>query len=229
MRPEQGRAQESAGLPATPFHERLAAAAPQDQALYRVLLRALADGAAPTLAAAAGDAGLSDAQARAALGRLVDAELVAVDANGELLGVFPVSAVPSRHTVRLRDGRELHAMCAVDALGVPAMLNQCGVVLSSDPSTGQPVTITLTDGRAEADPPGAVVLLARAGTGSLASACCSVIAFYADGDGARSALEAGGLDGLVLQIPDAVTLGAALFGQLPAGLPEPGADLEEAP
>lgn len=214
MTPEQERVQEVAGLPATPFHTRLAAVAPQDQVLYRALLGALVDGTAPALTAAADDAGLTEVQARAALTRLADAELVAVDGDGHLLGVFPLSAVPTRHTVRLHDGRVLYAMCAVDALGVPAMLDQPGVVVSSDPITGQPVTITLTADRAEADPPSAVVLLARAGSGTPASVRCSVIDFYADNHAARSALDTPGMKGVVLRIPDAVALGVALFGRL---------------
>ena len=48
-------------------------------------------------------------------------------------------------------------MCAIDALGIPAMLGTDAVITSSDPLTGEPVTVTFTGGRASWDPPGAVV------------------------------------------------------------------------
>jgi len=142
-------------------------------------------------------------------------------------GVFPLSAVPTRHVVRLGDGRRLHAMCAVDALGVPAMLGQPATVDSADPATGRPVRVEVParnpgdapEGDAQrpvADPPEAVVLLARTATGPLASACCSVINFYADPAAAHAALEQRGMTGVVLPVRDAHALGVALFGRLSA-------------
>ena len=210
-------AQRDAGLPETTFPERLAATAPDDQALYRVLLQALAAGGdVPSLATAADQARLTPEQASEALLRLAAADLIALDAEQHVLGVFPLSASPTGHTVRLADGRHLDAMCAVDALGIPAMLDQPGTVTSTDPTTGQTVTVRIAGGQADANPPGAVVLLARAGDGMLASACCQIIDFYADPAAAQSALASPGVVGTVLPVADAHTLGVELFADLPA-------------
>ncbi|WP_051516003.1 alkylmercury lyase family protein [Candidatus Blastococcus massiliensis] len=221
-------AQRAAGLPECTFDQLLAAAPADARALHRVLLASLATGeGVPPTAEAAAAAGLTADRARAALAELVAAELVAADAAGAVTGVFPLSAVPTRHVVRLDDGRRLYAMCAVDALGVPAMLGRPATVDSADPGTGRPVRVEVPagnpgdapEGDAQPpvpDPPEAVVLLARTGTGPLASECCSVIDFYDDPTEANAALEQRGMTGVVLPLRDAHALGVALFGRLPA-------------
>ena len=215
MTPDLRAAQQAAGLPLTPFDERLRSTGSQEQALYGALLKALSSGASPELATAYSTAGLTETQGRAALHRLAAVDLVALDEPGGLVGVFPLSLVPSKHVVLLADGRELQAMCAVDALGVPAMLGLPAVVASSDPSSGSKITVTVSEQGVRADPVDAVVLVARQGEGSLASACCRVIDFHVDERAAQIALDATGMTGAVLSVSDAHALGVALFGGLP--------------
>ena len=116
-------------------------------------------------------------------------------------------------------------LCAVDALGVPAMLGQPATVVSTDPVAGRTVSVEVPAGdtaqaadgdarRPVVDSPEAVVLLARFGTGPLASACCSVIDFYADPPTAHSTLEQGEMTGVVLPVHKAHALGVELFGRL---------------
>ena len=229
--PELEAAQRAAGLPACPLDERLAAASEDGQALYRVLLRSLVAGSGlPPVSEAGASVELGEDRARAALAALAAAELVAVDRDGAVVGLFPLSAVPTRHVVHLSDGRQLHAMCAVDALGVPAMLRQPATVVSTEPGTGRTVRVLVPADAAPGDPgerapgaptivvdpPEAVVLLARAGTGARASACCSVLDVYADAPAAKAALDGRGMAGAVLPVADAHALGVELFGRLPA-------------
>lgn len=222
MTPDYAELLCAAGLPTTSFDERLKAARSDDQRLYRVLLQFLAaQGAAPSMPAAATTAGLTEDQVGSALHRLASADLVALDASGDLVGVFPLSARPTRHRVTLPNGRELHAMCAVDALGVPAMVGQPGTIHSSDPSTGGAICVEISDQTVVAEPAETVVLLCRSGAGPLASACCSVIDFYASADGAQAALEEFTVAGQVLQLANALDLGVELFARLPANpMPE---------
>ena len=217
MTPELVAAQQAAGLPLTSFNERLTGVDRQDRALYRVLLTALAGGVAPPgLAAFSAAVGLTEDEGHAALRRLAAVDLVALDSDGGLVGVFPLSAAPTRHVVRLEDGRELQAMCAVDALGIPSMLGLPAVVVSTDPSTDRPITVTVSGHELVAEPTSAVVLLAREGHGSLASACCRVIDSYEDRQTAMAALVSGRLGGTVLELSDAHALGVALFAGLRA-------------
>ena len=155
---------------------------------------------------------------RAALDELAAADLVALGPYGDVVGAFPLSAVPTRHRVHVQDRPMLHAMCAVDALGIPAMLGAAGTVTSADPATGRPIEVQVdADGALDVNPPGAVVLLARAGDGPLASACCSVIDFHSDRAAAEDVLREPRTRGGVLTIPEAHALGASLFGALLAG------------
>ena len=49
-------------------------------------------------------------------------------------------------------------MCAIDALGIPAMLGQDVVITSADPVTGEPVTVTAGPDRTTAWQPGRAVV-----------------------------------------------------------------------
>ena len=218
MTPERvAELQRRVGIAAGTFPERLAGTSRQAQALYRALLPGFAaSGVPPRLPSAAEQAGLSVEHAGDALRELAAADVIALDADGHLAGAFPLSAVPTRHQVRIADGPVLHAMCAVDALGIPAMLARPGVVISADPATGQAVTVQVGRGGIDVDPPTAVVLLATSGTGGLASSCCSVIDFYAATETARQALDRPGMAGEVLTLAEAHALGVALFADLPA-------------
>lgn len=205
-------------LPPGSFAERLGGTSERAQALYRAVLPAFAaTGAPPPLAAAAEQAGLSTDEAAAVLCELAEADVVALDDTGRLVGAFPLSATPTRHRVQVGDRPVLHAMCAIDALGVPAMLGEPGVITSTDPITDHPVTVGIgPDGVLDVDPAGAVVLLATSGDGGLAGSACPVIDFYVSGEQAGQALAQPGLSGDVLTVADAHALGVALFADLPA-------------
>ena len=219
MTPEQIAALlTSVGISAGTFRQRLATTSKQAQSLYGAVLRRFAAvGTPPPLPTAAEAAALSLEQAEAALAELTAAEVIALDAAGKVAGVFPLSALPTRHQVQVAERPVLHAMCAVDALGIPAMLGGSGVVTSSDPITDQVITVHVgSDGSLLADPSDAVVLLATAGGGSIASACCPVIDFYASDNLAQQILRTAGLQGEVLSLAEAHALGVALFADLPA-------------
>ena len=96
--------------------------------LHRAVLRRfLATGAPPTarwLRQAAADAGLD----ASAVDDLADADAVHV-VNGVVTVAYPFSGTPTPHRVELDGQPAVYAMCAIDALGMSAML-------------GHPVTIT---------------------------------------------------------------------------------------
>src|SRR5262249_53678501 len=65
--------------------------------------------------------------------------------TGAITAAYPFSGVPQPHRVTLLTdpqgsaGRQLFAMCALDALGVPLMLRQSALVTSCDALTGEGV------------------------------------------------------------------------------------------
>ena len=220
MTPERAAAlQQAVGIAPGTFPERLAATGPDARAVYGVLLPAFAASARPPGPdALAAGTGLARDRVRAALGELAAADLVALGPDGDVVGAFPLSAIPTRHRVQVQGRPVLHAMCAVDALGIPAMLGAAGTITSTDPGTGQPIEVQVgADGGLAVSPSEAVVLLARTGDGPLASACCSVIDFYSDRADAEDELRHPGTRGAVLTVPEAHAMGVVLFGALPTG------------
>ena len=189
--------------------------------LHRAVLRRfLATGAPPTarwLRQAAADAGL-DASA-------VD-DLAAADAvhvvNGVVTVAYPFSGTPTPHRVELDDTPAVYAMCAIDALGLPAMTGRDGRITSADPLDGQPIEVTVRDGAWTWTPGSAVVIIARAsdcGTecGTWESMCPNTT-FHASRDAARAYLTGrGNLDAQILDQDTAIERGRANFGSLLGG------------
>lgn len=62
--------------------------------------------------------------------RALDKDDLILFQEDEILLAYPFSAAPTPFVVRLEDGRERHACCAIDAVGIAAML-QAPVLISS--------------------------------------------------------------------------------------------------
>ncbi|MFD4210880.1 organomercurial lyase, partial [Micromonospora tulbaghiae] len=108
------------------------------RAVHQAVLRHFAaTGHAPEpadLAAAAASAGRTAADV---LAELACEDFLTLDAAGRISAAYPFCAVPTPHRLRLASGVEAWAMCAIDALGVAAMLHQDVTVSSCDPVDGR--------------------------------------------------------------------------------------------
>ncbi|MFG3064637.1 organomercurial lyase [Streptomyces sp. NPDC048231] len=82
-----------------------------------------------------------------ALTDLAAEDFLTLDDHGSIRAAYPFSGAPTRHRVRLASGIEAWSMCAVDALGIPDMLGTDAVITSTDPVTGDTITVTSTQGR----------------------------------------------------------------------------------
>ncbi len=184
--------------------------------VHRTVLRHFAaTGAAPSpddLTRVAASAGLDPVTA---LRRLAGDDLVAVDQQGGLVAAYPFSPTPTAHVVEL-GGVRVWAMCAIDALGVPSMLGLNATITSADPQTGEPITVTVTDGVATFAPLATVVVYAAIGaTGRSADTCCTTINFFTTAAHAEAWIAARPhLAATVLDQAAAVTLGRDIFGML---------------
>lgn len=65
--------------------------------------------------------------------------------DGNINFIYPVSAIPNSHKVTLDDGREFHAMCAIDAIGTSCTFNQNVTIESSCCVTGKEVRLRVED------------------------------------------------------------------------------------
>ena len=86
-------------------------------------------------------------EVRAAYDRLAGGRVIVLEpGTRDVLMAAPLSAVPTRFTVRVADGRSYYANCVWDALGVLSMLNQDGVVDAACADCDAPVELRIEGG-----------------------------------------------------------------------------------
>jgi hypothetical protein len=85
------------------------------------------------------------------------------------------------------DHVDVYAMCAIDALGIAAMLGQDTRIESVYITTGQPVTVTMTPAKATWEPAEVVVFIgADVGGGPSVDCCCDYLNFFIDQTAAQA-------------------------------------------
>ncbi|MGH8985219.1 MAG: alkylmercury lyase family protein [Acidimicrobiia bacterium] len=163
---------------------------------------------------AAGELGL---ELESALESLARDDLVHVDATGEIAVTYPFSGHPTVHRVRFPSGREAHAMCAIDALGIAPMFEQPITVDSRDPLTGHEIQVRVgQNGDAQWSPQSAVVVAgAIEREGNSCQSCCPVLNFFASSSNAERWLdEHPYVRGQVITMQEAILAGRAVFGEV---------------
>jgi Alkylmercury lyase len=183
--------------------------------------------AAPALAETAAWHGTTP---EAVLSRLHAEDFLRLGPGGQIRAAYPFSAVPTRHLVDIDGGPRAHATCAIDALGIAAMLSTGVRITSTDPGTDEPVTVTVhADGKIAAwQPPPAVVFSGQRtwwgpgesppGGRAIAPAeavCCGYVNFFtAHASAAAWASAHFEVTGQILGQADALRLGTRIFGNL---------------
>ncbi len=209
------------GLPARGVTDRQAALPTPLQEFHRRLLGAfLTQAGPPGPAVVARMAAELEVDPKAALVALAAADVVHTDpATGMVSVAYPFSGRPTPHRVELAGGPTVHAMCALDALGIPQMTRRDGRIASTDPSSGRPITIKVHDGAWHFEPATTVVLAATAGSGdacgAVADCCCPYINFHADpraADAYRTAHPSIAAD--LLSQAEALEAARRIFGRL---------------
>ncbi|MFI6938987.1 alkylmercury lyase family protein [Streptomyces sp. NPDC050418] len=193
--------------------------APEDgglRAVHQAVLRHFAaTGEAPGAEALEPAAAAHGRTAADVLADLAREDFLTVDAQGAIRAAYPFSAVPTAHRVLIGDV-PAWSMCAIDALGIPAMLGRDVTITSRDPVNGRSVTVTSRSGDLAADPPGAVVFAGQpAGEGTAEDLCCGTLNFFT-GPASASAWRAAHpeVPGRVVDLRRAQRIGTEVFGPL---------------
>jgi hypothetical protein len=150
-----------------------------------------------------------------ALDELAKFDAIALDAAGEIRAAYPFSPVPTPVRVSWADGPEAYAMCAIDALGMSAMLGRKVTITATEPGSGRVITVEVDGDRARWQPRTAVVLAAglAGAEGPSVDTCCSTISFFATKRAARAwASGHPGLTGVIMRRHGALASGIAQFG-----------------
>lgn len=196
---------------------RLAPAERGWRAVHQAVLRSFAaTGQAPELAELEAVAAPFGVPAGQVLTELAAEDFLTLDAEGRIVAAYPFSAVPTDHVVQIADGPQAWSMCAIDALGIPAMLGRDATITSKDPATGAAIRVRFHYGVASWSPDTAVVFYgSRDADGPAASVCCGYLRFFTDRAGAETFVAAHPeAAGEVLEQGDAERLGAQIFGPL---------------
>jgi hypothetical protein len=209
------------GLPAGSVRDRRAALPTPLRELHRRLLGIFLTGTGPpdraVVARMAIELGLDH---QPAVDALAAADVVRTDpATGRISVAYPFSGRPTPHRVELAGGTSVHAMCALDALGIPQMARRDGRIGSTDPANGRPVTVEVHGGVWTFEPATTVVLLATAATaeacGPVGDCCCPHMNFHVEPRHAEAYLHAHpGMTAELLDQAEAVTAAGRIFGHL---------------
>jgi hypothetical protein len=187
-------------------------------AVQREILRHFAaTGSAPGPQALEAVAAPYQRTAAEVLAELDREDFLTLGADGTIRAAYPFSATQTPHRVRITGAAEAWSMCAIDALGIPAMLGRGVVITSADPVTGEPVTVTAGPDRSTAWEPrsAAVYLGSRNRPGPAATVSCGVLNFFTSAASARTwARGHPDVTGTVVGQARAEEIGRQTFGDL---------------
>jgi hypothetical protein len=186
--------------------------------LHRAILRQFLHTGTPPAAAWITGTATALGLGATALADLEAADLVRT-ADGVVTVAYPFSGTPTRQRVALDGFPAVYAMCAVDALGLPAMAGKDGQITATDPHDDAPVQVSVQGRAWRWTPPGAVVVYGR--TTGCGTDCgswevmCPHTTFHASRGSAQAYLAARpGIDGEILGQQAAIDLGRRIFGPL---------------
>jgi len=149
------------------------------------------------------------------LTELAEADAIAFHPGGEIRAAYPFSPVRTPIRVSLPGGPAAYAMCAIDALGMSAMLSHPVTITATEPDTGRIITVHADGSQARWHPRTTVVFAGSAGDACRPSAerSCGYINFFASRRAARAwARRHPEVTGRLLTQDGALGIGIAAFG-----------------
>jgi hypothetical protein len=156
----------------------------------------------------------------AVLAELAGRDVLAFDGSGEIRAAYPFSPSPTPIQVTWEGGPRVYAMCAIDALGISAMLDRPVTITASEPDSGRSVTVEVDRNRARWRPRRAVVFSGAVGDADAACRAsvdrsCGHINFFTSARAAREwASRHPEVSGTTLVQAMALRHGIAEFGTL---------------
>jgi len=151
----------------------------------------------------------------AVLAELAEHDVIAFDQTGEIRAAYPFSPSPTPIQVTWEDGPVTYAMCAIDALGISAMLGRPVTITAAEPGTGSIITVHADHDQACWNPPRTVVFAGTTGGDCphAADRTCGYINFFTSARAARTWAHANpAVTGTVLRQAQAMRRGVAEFG-----------------
>ena len=182
--------------------------------LHRALIDAIVrTGAVPTMAALPGQLGLPTDDVLRALDSLAAADYVGLSADGQIACLYPFSLTPTPHVVLIDDAPR-YAMCSIDALGMPAMLDREFAVVGRCAVCASAIDVRVRPGEiVDAVPATALVVARRDFAEPAFAACCPFTVFVCRQEHADQFLSQVA-DAQVLPLAKALAHAETIFGNL---------------
>ncbi len=186
----------------------------QARRLHRALIDAvLTTGNVPSVSALADQLGSSPEAIQEAFQVLAAADYLALDADGHVTCLYPLSVTPTAHTV-IVNGVRRFAMCAIDVLGMPAMLNQELDVEGTCAVCETPIALRVTPGTVLATSPSTAMVVARRDEAKPAFAACCPFTVFVCGQDHADQFTRRIAGTTVLTLPEALRQSEEIFGRL---------------
>ena len=191
---------------------------PQEDAVRKAILTVFAEeGKAPHVQELAHMLRVSFTSVLQACRTLATADLIVwQDDATRIISAYPFSGVPTAHQVQLAGRNPCYAMCAIDALGIPFMLEQGASIHAVCFFCHQPVSVGIEGGLLHRVSPSTLVVWLSARDGCCrAEARCPLMNFFCDARHLQ-AWHATCLqeNGTSLSVVEALDVGKAAFGAL---------------
>ena len=163
--------------------------------------------------------GLSRQEATRICRKLAEKDLIVWGEAGECVqSAYPFSGFPTTHTLHLKDGPKVYALCAVDALGMPVMLGRAADISSRCTYCQAPVEVAVApEGLRQYRPTESVVWfpLALDVCCPVAESRCPDINFFCSAEHRDTWWQARGQpEGLSMTMPEAFEAGREIYGSL---------------
>jgi hypothetical protein len=154
------------------------------------------------------------------LRELASCDVIALGRDGQIRAAYPFSPVATGIEVTWAGGPAAHAMCAVDALGMSAMLDRPVVIRAREPGTAATITVRVDDDQDTWQPSTAVVYAAAIDDRCCPSVdrTCRYINFFTTVEAATGwAAEHPEVSGVLLNQTEALAIARQEFGDLMRG------------
>jgi hypothetical protein len=186
----------------------------QTRRLHRALVDVvLKTGRVPELSALATQMDALPEAIKDGLRDLAAADYLALDASGHVTCLYPLSVVPTPHAVVVNGSRRF-AMCAIDALGMPAMLDQEPDIEGSCAICDVPISLRVRPRTIVSVAPAATMVVARRDEAEPAFATCCPFTVFVCGQEHADQFVRRIAGASVLSLPDALQHAEAIFGGL---------------
>jgi hypothetical protein len=186
----------------------------QTRRLHRALIDAVLEtGSVPGLSALADQLDTPPEAIQEGLRDLAAADYLALDTGGQVTCLYPLSVSPTPHAVVI-DGVRRFAMCAIDALGIPAMLDQELDIEGSCAVCDAPIALRVLPGTVVTVVPATTMVVARRDEAEPAfAACCPFTVFVCSQEHAEQFVRR--ITGAhTLPLTEALTHAEEIFGGL---------------